>query len=160
MTSLKVLSLNQIERGMKSQKINKLYHVFLIIETGSGDKFLLEKNEIINLVENPKLNDKNEYYPIPIIPSILTLKILLNNTKLLMGKHNFFNYDACENDCQDFTISCLKSNKICDDKYDDFIKQNTDPLFNESLKNNCEFFIDIAVVKNKIEEQFDSIVLP
>lgn len=159
MTSLKVLSLNQIEQRMKSQEINKLYHVFLIIETVSGEKFLLEKNEKINLVKNPTLNIKNEYFPIPIIPSNLTLKILLDNTKMLMGKHKFFNYDAYENDCQDFTISCLTSNKICDAKYDDFIKQKTDPLFNESLKNNCEFFIDIAVVKDKIEEQFNSIVL-
>lgn len=157
MTSINVLSLNQMNQRMKSQKINKLYHVFLIIETASNENFLLEKNETINLVKNPLITNKNEYYPIAIIPVNLTMEVLLNNTKIFMGKYNFFNYDACENDCQDFTISCLMSNKMCDVKYDAFIKQNTEPLFNGSLKNSCEVAIDIAVIKNKVEDAFDII---
>ena len=157
--SINVLSLNKVNNQMKSQNLNKLYHVFLIIETTSNAKFLLEKNEKINLVENPIISYKNEYYPIINIPLNLTLEKLLTNTIMLMGKYNFFNYDAFNNDCQDFVISCLLANKMGDAGCNAFIKQNTEQLFNDPLKIACETVIDLAVIKNKVVENFGSIGL-
>ena len=158
--SINVLSLNKVNRQMKKQNLNKLYHVFLIIETTSNAKFVLEKNEKINIIENPLLLNENEYYPILNIPVNTTLEKLLTNTKMLMGKFNFYNYNSCENDCQDFALSCLLSNKMFDAGCNAFIKQNTEQLFNEPLKVACEVAIDLAVLKNKVEENLHSIGIP
>jgi hypothetical protein len=160
MNSINIVSLNKVEREMKKQNLNKLYHVFLIIETISATKFLLEKNERINLVENPPILTNNEYYPILNIPLNLTLEKLLTNTKILLGKFNYYNYDASENDCQDFAIACLLSNKMGSVNHTNFIKQNTEPLFNMPLKLACESIIDLAVIKDKVEEKLQSIEIP
>lgn len=101
-----------------------LYHLFSVLTLEDGSKFLLEKNDRINLTSSlPDDNTKTQSCPCEIkIPQ--TLDQLMSNMKQRMGPKNFFTYDAFENNCQDFlkaAVTCLGG---LTKQADTFIKQS------------------------------------
>ena len=104
-----------------------LYHLFLIIELSNGKKVLIEKNERINIsTKIPKpseiLNVEGNFD--------FNLEQMINNTKTKMGKHLFSSYNANSNNCQVFIVNILESNNLINSSYREFIKQDTQDIFN------------------------------
>ena len=134
----------------------KYFHLSLII----NDKYILEKNEIINLgwfnkiiinndgSKSPPDYSKIQHYNINpnIIPNI-SIKNLLYNTQKYMGS-SYFTYGGLNNNCQDFILSILKSNNIIDNNLFNFIKQDVKYIKANwpTLKNIMNFSTNTAAI--------------
>ena len=98
--------------------------------TASGKRIIVEKNEVINLEVSQPPRPKEEVEDITSnIPQGLTINELMNNTRKTMGDSDFFNYSAKTNNCQDMILNILDANDIGDDSDREFVKQDTDFLF-------------------------------
>jgi hypothetical protein len=145
---------NSIIKPFNNINYDKYFHLSLII----NDKYIIEKNEIINFnwfnkirinndgSKSPPDYSKIQHYNINsnIIPKI-SIKKLLYNTQQYMGSA-YFTYAGLTNNCQDFILSILKSNNIYDEQLFKFIKQDTQYIKKNwpTLKNIMNFSTNIA----------------
>ena len=128
-TALSAVSLGEFGDRLKNSEYDELFHLFLELTTASGKKISVEKNEVINLEVSPPTRPKEEVEDITSnIPDGLTINDLMNNTNKRMGS-SFFNYSAKSNNCQHFIINILDANNIGDESDREFVKQDTDFLF-------------------------------
>lgn len=128
-TALSAVSLGEFGERLKNSEYDELFHLFLELTTASGKKISVEKNEVINLEVSPPTRPKEEVEDITSnIPDGLTINDLMNNTNKRMGS-SFFNYSAKSNNCQHFIINILNANNIGDESNREFVKQDTDFLF-------------------------------
>lgn len=123
---LNALTLGKIAKNSSNAGYDKLFHLAVYITTSKG-VYSLEKNEVINMVKDPKLPPKSETMNVPIMFPITTTT-LLNNTHKYMGT-DFFIYDPKTANCQDFIRSILKSNSLDTNDNIKFVLQNTDTIF-------------------------------
>ena len=115
--ALEIASLKQLE-------YNQLFHLFIII----NGHVLLEKNSVINMQINPKLNADMEHLTAP-DPQNTTINQFIERCLHLMGPEKFFSYSSYNNNCQYFILNLLSSNGILTNDLDTFIKQNTESIF-------------------------------
>lgn len=129
-TALSAVSMGEFGSRLKNSDYDELFHLFLEMTTQSGKRISVEKNEVINLEVSPPTRPKEEVENITSnIPSGLTINSLMNNTRKRMGDSKFFNYSAKSSNCQDMILNILMSNNIGDISDRNFVKQDTDFLF-------------------------------
>lgn len=128
-SALSAVSMGEFGDRLKNSEYDELFHLFLELTTASGKKISVEKNEVINLEVSPPTRPKEEVEDITSnIPDGLTINELMNNTNKRMGS-SFFDYSAKSNNCQHFIINILNANNIGDESNREFVKQDTDFLF-------------------------------
>ena len=139
--SLLNTALNFISRGKWNEVKSKyaydnLFHLGLEVVVKMSDqddiykRYVIEKNEVIN-VENAKaFTDKSEVMPVQMGGTGHTINTLLNGAKQVMGS-KFFPYDPFHNNCQDFIISILTGSGIGNDAVRQFVKQPIEALVSE-----------------------------
>jgi hypothetical protein len=128
--ALNIVSLGEFNKRYKESDYDQLFHLFLEMTTASGKRISVEKNEVINMDISPPTRPKEEVEDITSnIPDGLTINELMNNTKKRMGDTKFFNYSAKSSNCQDMIINILDANDIGDESNREFVKQDTDFLF-------------------------------
>lgn len=125
--ALSAVSFGEFGKRYKESEYDELFHLFLELTT-TQNIISVEKNEVINMIESPPTRPKEEVKDILNFPSGLTINQLLQNTKERMGE-SFLKYSAKNNNCQDFIINILDANNIGDDSDREFVKQDTDFLF-------------------------------
>ena len=103
---------------------DQLFHLGIIF----NNQVLLEKNSIINMVINPKLQRDTEFINMNFNQSI-TINQFINNAVSYMGLDKFFTYSAYDNNCQYFVLNLLYANGINDDSLISFVKQDTEDIF-------------------------------
>ena len=147
---LNIVSLGDLNQKMKTTSYDKLFHLFLYIETDTKS-FILEKNEVICL-SNKKIPAKSEIIDVS-YQGNLTLNILLSKTQELM-KQDFYLYSGRDNNCQFFIMNILKANHLLNIQYQTFILQNTQQLFdsNPNFRKIVNTITDTSGVVNKISE--------
>lgn len=130
-----------ISNVISKQNFDNLFHLFLIVETSSGHRVLIEKNSQINVAIKFSLKDSSDYQEI-INPPQITINELLSKTNERM-KDKFFYYSAAKNNCQDFLLNVLQANGI--NQSHDFIKQNTEQIFKShpELIKFCKIVTDL-----------------
>jgi hypothetical protein len=101
----------------------------------------LEKNERIN-ISKYQMNKGAENMPV-VIPSGLTLNILLANTKQLMGGR-FLAYSAYDNNCGNFVLAILRSNNLSTSQNVSFTEQTIKHLFTPQLRKISKTITDVA----------------
>ena len=98
------------------------------METSKGFQ-LLEKNAVIHMGEGKKTNIAGaEWMNVPNDPHI-TVNQLVEATRNQMGE-KFIPYSAYGNNCQTFIMNVLTSNGMNDRSVLDFVKQDTNGIFN------------------------------
>lgn len=107
-----------------------LYHLGVVFKTNKG-RVTLEKTERVTMVEKPHIQDVKQVS----FPQGLTIRQIYEKTKTYMGK-KFFEYDAGNNNCQDFVIALLKANNLGDQQLYGWVKQDTSAL----VKNDPRLF--------------------
>jgi hypothetical protein len=127
MSVLNVASGNTLKDKIKNSPYDKLFHLFMCIETTSGN-FSIEKNEVINADASCKLPPYTETRTITNVPDGLSVAKSLENTKAKLGD-KFLSYEASNNNCQHFVTAFLEANHIGDSSDIAFVKQDTDSLF-------------------------------
>ena len=127
MTVLNLASGNTLKDKIANSAYDKLFHLFMCIETSDGS-FSIEKNEVINANASCKLPPYTETRVINTVPEGLTVEQSLENTKAKLGD-KFLSYSASNNNCQHFITAFLEANKIGDSSDISFVKQDTENLF-------------------------------
>jgi hypothetical protein len=129
-SALNIVSFGEFNKRFKNSDYDQLFHLFLELTTQSGKRISVEKNEVINMDVSPPVRPNEEVEDIiNNIPTGLTINTLMNNTQKKMGKSNYFNYNSKSNNCQDFILSILQANNIGNESDVEFVKQNTEFLF-------------------------------
>ena len=118
----------QFKKNIKDAKYDELFHLGLKITLQGNTIFNLEKTEVISLTMNPASDSTDEFLPVLHVPENLTLNEMLINCKNKMGD-NFYTYASSNNNCQYFCLALLESNFMSDPIYTDFVKQDTESLF-------------------------------
>ena len=147
--ALSVFSLGKFgERFQKS--FDELFHLFMEITTTTGKKISLEKVERINMIVNPARRQNEEVKQVSNLPQGITIIQLMENGRKRLG-NQFFRYDSKINNCQRFILEILQANGIGDQSDYDFIKQDTEQLFEglPILKGIAHTATDIGAIANK-----------
>ena len=126
-SALNAVSMGSFNKNLEKQPYDDLFHLQFYFTTQSGKKFVIEKNEVINMDINPSTPPNTEVIEVP-INNPITIQQLADNTKAFMGGL-MFSYSAKDNNCQDFVMGILNGNKIGNDTDRLFVKQDTDQLF-------------------------------
>lgn len=131
--ALEIVSLKELE-------YDKLFHLFVLI----NGHILLEKNSVINMQINPKLNGDMEHMTAPDPPNT-TINQFIERCLHQMGPQKFFSYSAYDNNCQNFQLHLLSANHILNPDLENFIKQNTESIFasNPTLRKLANNITDI-----------------
>ena len=112
----------------------------------NGQEIYIEKNERINCGIGNKQTDHDFLNVDSVdIPQNLTFGQLITNTASLMGE-KFLTYSASSNNCQYFIRAVFQANNMLQPKYESFIKQSTEQLFNNNanLRKFANTVTDIA----------------
>ena len=149
-SAMNAVSLGGFNKVFKSLPFDTLFHLFLIITTDKG-KFLLEKNERINVSKT--IPSKDLEVKDVVIPNNLSVSELIDTTQKYMG-NNFLPYDPATQNCQDFISSLLKANNIATPELLSFVKQDTSEIFkqNPNLAKISRKLTDIGAVVNVIQQ--------
>ncbi len=127
--ALSALSFGQFEKRVKESGYDALYHLQLIVKTVNDKNVLIEKNEIINMDLKPKKSSDSEVKRIDNVRSGLTINMLLEGARQIMGDKAFFKYDGSKSNCQDFAISLINGSNLNNPQVQAFVKQDTKRLF-------------------------------
>lgn len=125
--ALNVLSFGSWADLKKKYGYDQFFHLFLVISLKTGKKFLLEKNQTINLSESIPKEAQGDLDIVP-IPNDLTLNTMLERTRKRMGDDKYFIYDPFKQNCQDFVLNFLIANNLSNTDRANFIKQDVEEL--------------------------------
>lgn len=108
---------------------DQLFHLKLYIICHSGLTFTIEKNEVITVtmgMKQPRPHEETMK-----VPNRFNVQIqqFLNNAQQKMGDR-YFRYRADLSNCQDFVLGLLTANGVTDTNVKNFVKQDTEHLFN------------------------------
>jgi hypothetical protein len=131
--------------NFQSEPFDKLFHLCIIFTLSNGNRILLEKNEVIKMDVNPNQHNGSENIGVPNINN-KTINGILGNMLSSMGENKFFNYSAYDNNCQIFILQLLKSNNLENQENSQFVKQNTEYIFqnNVELRKLTNTITDVA----------------
>ena len=116
---------NKILDSIHKSEYDKYFHLSLLCYIKDGF-ILIEKNENINMLYNPIID--GQIYSIGYLQNNLSINQMLNNTIKNIGVHNYYQYQALNNNCQDFLINILRSNNLLRDS-ESFIKQDVKYIY-------------------------------
>jgi hypothetical protein len=126
-SALNVISLGAFKKKMEEQDYDKVFHLRMDLTFENGKKLAVEKNEVINMYEDPKKLKGSEQIQIA-VPSGLTLNQMLTGAQKIQGK-KYFRYSAYNNNCQDFIVALMKAGGFGSQQDFNFVKQNAKALF-------------------------------
>jgi len=122
---LNIASFGKLNDSLRESQIDKLFHLSLFI----NNKYILEKNDVINMAERNPVTDKSETLVIP-VDKPLTINELIENTRVKMG-NNYAPYNALDNNCSVFVDNVLKANGLQTDNGHIFVHQRVRELFDK-----------------------------
>ena len=108
--ALNALTDNSVEKFLKKNDIDKLYHLGVFLETDGGD-FVYDKQANFSFVEAPKgfmKQPKLETSPVSNLPDNLTIGDMFDAGKKRMGS-KFYYYSALKYNCQYFIKESLEA---------------------------------------------------
>jgi len=155
-TALNAISLGQFKSAVNSLGYDKLFHLGLKI-TSKGEKngvneWLIDKREVIKM-EKWKNSDGLETITIE-TPSNLRISELFSQTQNYMGS-KYGAYDSADNNCQAFIIAMLKANNMGNQEVYNWIKQDTEQLFERMpawIRKFSRGVTDLASSANRLIE--------
>jgi hypothetical protein len=129
-SAMNALTFGKFKKNMAKTPYDQLFHLQIVLTLDDGTKLLLEKNEVINMdiLTSQSLAKGTEVLPITPFTSVV-LNDALEKTKASMGSKAYFDYNAENNNCQDFISVFLRSNGMGDANDFAFVKQDTKKLF-------------------------------
>lgn len=125
------ISFGKWTEAKKKASYDDLFHLSAIVQLENSTRLMIEKNEKINITASFDSGGNEAQWIEVQTPGDKTLHEMLQNTLNHMGNHKFFQYNAFENNCQDFIIGFLKANNLLTPDAEAFIKQDTVTLLKE-----------------------------
>ena len=165
-TALNLITIGMWNRAREKYNYDKIFHLGLelTIKVSSNNdivgRYVLEKNEVINLQPAKAVSKDTELIRVPMNDSI-SLNQLLEKTKERMGA-NMFVYDAFTNNCQDFIANVLLANGFADPKVLSYVKQPLEqvlqslPSYTKTIAKSATDFAALADVALKGRGKFQN----
>jgi hypothetical protein len=132
---LNLLTLGSWEKAIAKYGYDKMFHLFLLIDiidyrTGKVITVKYEKNETptVNEFKDP-LSNQTECTPVEKQYDGNLYNFITRSQKAMGTK--FWDYDAFNNNCQDFLLGSLGANELLTANLQTFIKQNVDQVVRE-----------------------------
>ena len=126
--AMNVLTFGKFKKNMEKTPYDRLFHLQLVFTLDNQQQLLVEKNEVINMdLVKGAVGKSTEVLAVTPFTS-LTLNEALEKTRASMTS-KFFDYNAENNNCQDFIMGILKSNGWGNASNFEFVKQDTKKLF-------------------------------
>jgi hypothetical protein len=131
-TALNVISMGSWNILKQKYGYDTFYHLQLevVVRVSDSDdtnaRFVLQKNEVIDVSPAQPSTDKTEMVEVPMADGH-TMNSLLSNAKQRMGE-KFYYYDAFHNNCQDFVGALLSASGLMRPDLEGFVKQPVDEL--------------------------------
>jgi hypothetical protein len=150
--AMSMLSFGEFEKRVKKEGFDALYHLQLVAKTVYDKNILIEKNEVINTELKPKKSNDTIVMRIDSVKPGLTINMLLDNARKLMGDQNYFKYNASKSNCQDFCIGLINGSNLSNPQIQGFVKQDTKKLFEglSFLRKASNTTTDIGAYANVI----------
>ena len=153
---LNFISFGQLEKKLKELNYDDVMHLSMAVIFRNGSRVSIEKNERINIVEGYTGN-KDKQQMVNVDRSLLeknriTLETLLGKTQQSMGDHRFFQYNAKDNNCQDFLLGILDANGLNNSNLTKFIKQDASEIFKSLPSFMDKFAQGITDLAGKVSE--------
>lgn len=152
-TMINFVTLGKWNEVRKKYNYDKVFHLGAEVTLEDGKKYIIEKNQTLNInPTTPRTND-TESLPVDLKGQSLTVNEILFKTQQKQGD-KFFLYSAFSNNCQDFIIDLLSSNKLITPELSAFVKQPME----EVLKELPSFTEKIAQVATDLGALSDVVV--
>jgi hypothetical protein len=135
-TALNLLTLGKWAEVRRRYHYDELFHLAIEVvvraasNTESEARYVVEKNQVINVAPPIPTKPTTEFLPVPLGGRGFTINGLLNGAKSRMGP-NFFIYDAYTNNCQDFIMNILLSAGLANPTLTAFVKQPLEKALSE-----------------------------
>ena len=154
-TLVNVISLGQFNKVKDKYGIDELYHLYMVITVGyngTSVPILIEKNEVINIHEYPKISPTAQKLELLISPNFdYTFKHFLDDAQGFMG-NDYFVYDAITNNCQRFIKSLILANPPLEKDNPEclkFVEQDTTGLERDLSPTSKNIFRGITDLASK-----------
>jgi len=145
-TALNYISLGRFAQVKKELNYDNVFHLSLIAVMTMPDqqqvRIMMEKNEVINMTTDIKVDgDKVEYLPVP-VPCCITLNEMMARTQSFYGE-GYFQYDAFRDNCQAFINTILTANNLNTPQIHAFVLQDTASIL-KGLPNYVSPFANLT----------------
>jgi hypothetical protein len=150
---LNIISLGDFNKKLSKVTHDELFHLFLEITISNGSKYILEKNEIIQLNKVNRLPHKTQTMDVGHTDE--TINSLLENTLQRIGESKFFFYQALSTNCQHFINSILESNGLSSSENKFFVSQDNEKSLSHlsSYRRFMNTLTDTASIGNVIKDK-------
>jgi len=137
---INLISFGKFNQAKKDLGYDKMFHLSLILQLGpasggeNGPKLLVEKNERINMTTSFKDGPQVQYSPasgVLTIPGNPTLGEFYEKTLQTVGDHQFFTYNAFQQNCQAFIADLLRSNGALTPEAQTFVMQDAQTVIKQ-----------------------------
>jgi len=131
---INLISFGKFNQAKKDLGYDKMFHLSLILQLENGPKLLVEKNERINMTTSFKDGGQVQYSPpqgILTIPGNPTLGEFYDKTLKAVGDHQFFTYNAFQQNCQAFIADLLRSNGALTPEAQTFVMQDAQTVIKQ-----------------------------
>ena len=127
--ALNLLSLGTFNKAKKDLGYDKMFHLFVVCHLRGGETVRIEKNERIS-IKMGGVPSAAETVEVPSNQS--TVDMMFEKARKSMGDHRFFQYNAFENNCQDFILGLLSAVGTVPAEARTFIKQDGEALLKKT----------------------------
>jgi hypothetical protein len=131
---INLISFGKFNQAKKDLGYDKMFHLSLILQLENGPKLLVEKNERINMTTSFKDGPQVQYSPpqgVLTIPGNPTLGEFYDKTLKAVGEHQFFTYNAFQQNCQAFIADLLRSNGALTPEAQTFVMQDAQTVIKQ-----------------------------
>jgi hypothetical protein len=138
---INLISFGKFNQAKKDLGYDKMFHLSLILQLENGPKLLVEKNERINMTTSFKDGPQVQYYPalagtsppqgVLTIPGNPTLGEFYDKTLKAVGDHQFFTYNAFQQNCQAFIADILRSKGALTPEAQTFVMQDAQTVIKQ-----------------------------
>ena len=150
---LNAVTKNEFQKRLAEEPKDKLFHISIWITLSNGKTILAEKNEVINMVINPK-SVKEQQQQNASIPSNTSFMEFFEKARQQVGDGKFFGYSAKDNNCGNWIEYLLKANGIDSQATHDFIGQDAKKLLDgfPTIRKVMNTLTDVAGRANVLVE--------
>jgi len=150
---LNIISLGDFKRKLGRSNHDELFHLFLEITLSNGNRYILEKNEVIQLKQIHELPAKTE--TMDVADTDETINSLLLKTLNRIGASKFFFYQALSTNCQKFINDILITNGLSTSENKFFISQDNEKLLSKLsvYRKFLNSVTDLASAGNNVKDK-------
>lgn len=118
------ISLGKWNDAKKESGYDQMFHLSLVVYSSNGIPVKIEKNEKIVLSDKYESMSTEQFQGLT-VKNEMTIGELFEKTKARIGDHRFYQYNAYENNCQDFVLNLTSTLGALTPTTIAFVKQDT-----------------------------------